>query len=403
MEEIELRELIEILIDGRKTIAIITVISILIAAIFSFVIIKPTYEAKMLLMTSNMGGSNGNENLDPNNVEDMLELMSKMPDYNLETYRQQIKSPEVIAKTIEDLNLQDRFSLEGLAKKIDLETIKDTQMISIKMVDEDPELAAKIVNQLGKNFISFVTDLAQERAAKTFSYVEKQMEIEKDKYEEALLELKELLSEPRGAQELELELKSSYEQITQYKSNLNDLEIKRDALEKAIQESKAYSSNRGSMIVKPNLGESFNISFDDTNKVLAVDLADTLARIESTKEQIANLQDHIEEIQVEYQDKKYQEDVVRQKVDIAKKTYEAFVKKYEELRVAETAKIGELSISIVSSAYPPTVPVGPRKALNLAIATVLGLMIGVFVTFFKAYWESSGEDRQLKDGVEIGN
>ena len=56
MEEIELRELIEILIDGRKTIAIITVISILIAAIFSFVIIKPTYEAKMLLMTSNMGG-----------------------------------------------------------------------------------------------------------------------------------------------------------------------------------------------------------------------------------------------------------------------------------------------------------------------------------------------------------
>ena len=29
--------------------------------------------------------------------------------------------------------------------------------------------------------------------------------------------------------------------------------------------------------------------------------------------------------------------------------------------------------------------------------------IGVFVTFFKAYWESSGEDRQLKDGVEIGN
>ena len=396
MEEIELRELIEILIRGKKTIAIITLVAILIATVFSFVILKPTYEAKMVLMTSNLGSNANNRNLDPSNVEDMLDIMSQFPNLNLETYREQIKSPEVLSKTIEDLNLQDKYTITGLGNRIQLETIKDTQMITIKMEDSDPEEAAAIVNKLGENFIAFVTDKAKENATKTFAYVESQMDVEKEKYEESLLELKELLSQPRGAQELELELTSSFEQITLYKSSLNDLEIKRDALDKAIGESNSYSSNRGSMIVKPNIGENFNISFDDTNKVLAVDLAETEGRIESTNGQIGNLQAHIEEIQVEYQDKKYQEDMTRQKVNIAKDTYEAFVAKYEELKVAETAKIGELSISVVSSAYPPTNPIGPRKALNLAIAAVLGLMIGVFVVFFRAYWDESGKDKGLK-------
>lgn len=402
MEEIELRELIEILIKGKKLIAIITIAAILVAGVYSFLILKPTYKAQMVLMTSNLGNVDKNTNIDPSSVDKLLDAMSQLPSMNLETYRQQIKSPEVISKTIEDLNLQDKYSVSGLASRIELETIDNTQMITIMMESGDPEEAAEIVNKLGENFTAFVSEKTLESANKSFEYIKNQMEIEKQKYEEALLELGEVLSRPRGAQELELELKSSFEQITLYKSNLNDLEIKKASLEKAIEESSKYSSNRGSMVVRPNLGESFNISFDDTNKVLKVDLAETEGRIESTKKQIAQLQEHIEELQLEYQDKKFEEDIVKQKVDINKQTYESFVAKYEELRVRETAKVGELSISVVSYAYPPTSPSGPNKTLNLAIATILGLMVGVFVTFFKAYWESSTKE-ELPDGGSANN
>ncbi|MDR7869637.1 MAG: Wzz/FepE/Etk N-terminal domain-containing protein [Tissierellaceae bacterium] len=402
MEEIELRELIEILIERKKTIAVITLVSILIATMFSFVILKPTYEAKMVLITAELT-NNANTNLDPNNVDDMLNMLSQMPNMTLETYRQQILSPEVLSKTIKDLGLEEDYTIGGLGRSIVLETVDKTNMITIKMENSDPEKAATIVNTLGENFIAFVTEKAEERSMNALEYVESQLDVEKAKYEESLLELKELLSEPRGAQELELELNSSYDQITQYKSNLSDLEIKKDGLVKAIEESKNYSSNRGSVTSRPNFGGNLDITFDDSNKVLAVDLAETEGVIESTKEQIANLQSHIEEIQVEYQDKKYQEDVIRQKVNISKNTYETFVSKYEELKVAETAKVGELSINVVSHAYPPTTPVGPRKALNLAISMVLGLMIGVFVAFFNAYWESSGKDKELIGGENIGN
>lgn len=391
MEEISLRELIEILIKRKKMIAVITAASVIIATIFSFFILKPTYEAKMVMMTSNLGNQL-NTNGDIDKVDSLLNAMSQYPDMSLETYRQQIKAPEVLRKTITDLGLENEYRPSTLADRITLETIKETQLITIKMTHTDSEKAAKIVNTVGQNFISFVTEKAQERFAKNSEYVKTQMETEKVKYEEALLELKEILSQPRGAKELGLELDSSFEQITEFKAALNELEVKRDGLIKAIEESEKSSNNKGSMIVKPNLGDNFNISFDDSNKVMKIDLAETEGRISSIKNQIEDLQEHIEKLQVEYQDKQYEEKVVKQKVDIAQKTYESFSGKYEELKVSETAKLGELSINIISSAYPTTRPVGPRKALNLAISLVLGLMIGVFVAFFIEYWQSTNEE-----------
>lgn len=45
--------------------------------------------------------------------------------------------------------------------------------------------------------------------------------------------------------------------------------------------------------------------------------------------------------------------------------------------------------TVRSSAVAPKNPVNPRRSLNLALATVLGLMVGTFVAFFKEYWEST--------------
>ena len=132
MEEISLRELIEILIKRKNLIAGITALAILISVVFSFFILKPTYEAEMILMASNASDSLSNNNIDTGNLENMLDAISQYPSMNIETYRQQITTPEVMDKTIKDLNLEDEYSIESLANKITLETIKDTQLIKIK-------------------------------------------------------------------------------------------------------------------------------------------------------------------------------------------------------------------------------------------------------------------------------
>lgn len=393
MEEISLRELIEILIKRKNLIAVITALAILISVVFSFFILKPTYEAEMILMASNTSDNLSSNNIGSGNLENMLDAISQYPSMNIETYRQQITTPEVMDKTIKDLNLEDEYSIESLANKITLETIKDTQLIKIKKVSTDPEKAATIVNKLGENFIQVVSDNIKERSTSSSEYVKAQMEKEKEYYDEVLLEQKELLSQPRGASELSLELNAKLKQITEYKNQLNDLAIRKSALESSIKTSETTSS-RGSSIVLNR--ESGNVLIDDSTKILKIELAEVEASIGKINETIETLQNEIEDLQVELQEKKHEEDIINQKVELARKTYEAFMKKYEELRVTESAEIGESNITVISRAYPPTKPVGPRKALNLAIATVLGLMVGVFAAFFIEYWQATGNKKKVE-------
>lgn len=93
MEEISLRELIEILLKRWKTIAITTIISILAAAILSFMIIKPTYESKMILMASGANDKSTVQELN-GNIDNMLDAISQYPSMNIETYRQQVKTKQ---------------------------------------------------------------------------------------------------------------------------------------------------------------------------------------------------------------------------------------------------------------------------------------------------------------------
>ncbi|MGB3978485.1 MAG: GNVR domain-containing protein [Tepidanaerobacteraceae bacterium] len=59
--------------------------------------------------------------------------------------------------------------------------------------------------------------------------------------------------------------------------------------------------------------------------------------------------------------------------------------------------MGDANIMVVSPAIVPESPVAPRKMLNVAIAMVLGLMLGVFVVFFMDYWKNSADPKSVKN------
>ncbi|NLP45725.1 MAG: hypothetical protein GX347_01615, partial [Epulopiscium sp.] len=137
-----------------------------------------------------------------------------------------------------------------------------------------------------------------------------------------------------------------------------------------------------------------SIMVENSVQSLQIDLAQVESNIKTIQEKIEETQKLIEELQVELEEKRHEERLLNQKVNIAQDTFDAFVKKYEELRVTESSQIGDATIIVVSRAYPSTRPIAPRKALNLAISAVLGLMIGVFVAFFMEYWISTEPEKK---------
>jgi len=90
-------------------------------------------------------------------------------------------------------------------------------------------------------------------------------------------------------------------------------------------------------------------------------------------------------------------------VELVRQTHNAYQQKYKEAMIKKSADVGETSIIVLSKAIPPVKPVAPNKAMNLAIATVLGLMVGAFVAFFKEYWiRSGGEQKEMVSRAVYG-
>lgn len=422
MEEISLRELIEILIKQKKIIAIITIVAIILSGIISFFIIDPVYEAKTILMASGMNikAANGAET---KGIEDILDNISKYPQMTIEAYKEQIKNPQILDQVIKELKLDEKdINRVALQNMIELSTIKDTNLITITVKNSDKLLATDIANTIAKKFTIHVSDIAKNQAEKSSNYVKTQMEIEKEKLDEALVEYKEYLSQPQGLDELKSEIESKTELITDYKAGLIDLDVELKKVLASLEANKKALSNLNEKIVlkksilddslisdiaieKSNEGietlsnismetEEINEVYQSLKSTIIIDEA-RLTELKTEKiakeKAINEISLELEALQAKLADKQYEDDIIRQKVEFAKSTYESFFNKYEEARILKSSDIGEASIIIVSPAVEPLTPVGPNKKLNLAIGAVLGLMIGVFVAFFIEYWENSGD------------
>ena len=62
-------------------------------------------------------------------------------------------------------------------------------------------------------------------------------------------------------------------------------------------------------------------------------------------------------------------------------------------------------ITVVEAAIVPQVPIGPRRMVNVAIAGILGLMIGVFAAFAAHYLKDNRkiEERPIGTDQRIEN
>jgi uncharacterized protein involved in exopolysaccharide biosynthesis len=71
--------------------------------------------------------------------------------------------------------------------------------------------------------------------------------------------------------------------------------------------------------------------------------------------------------------------------DTAKGVYDVLSQKAEEVKIAVATESG--LVKIASLAYEPEYPIKPNKKLNILIAGVLGLFVGIFVAFFLEFWQ----------------
>ncbi|WP_202709624.1 YveK family protein [Sporosalibacterium faouarense] len=136
MEEIELRELMQIIWRKAWLIILITVITVAASGVVSFFVLESQYETYTTLM---IGQPNGSEyKLDINEVRLNQSLVS--------TYGEITKSRIVTNEVINNMGLN--MTHKDLINMISVSSVKDTEIIKISVNGREPELISKIADEI---------------------------------------------------------------------------------------------------------------------------------------------------------------------------------------------------------------------------------------------------------------
>lgn len=137
MIEIDVFQLLKILWKRKFLIALVTIVTGVVAFAYSSFIVKPEYTSttRIYVVNRNQGDKSGLTNQD-------LQAGS----YLVKDYREIILSQDVLEEVATDLKLE--LPPKDLASKIKVTVPADTRIVSISVTDRAPEEASRIANSL---------------------------------------------------------------------------------------------------------------------------------------------------------------------------------------------------------------------------------------------------------------
>ena len=151
MEEIDVKELLKTIWNRKLIIIIVALIFAIIAAIYSFKIQKPKYQANTTVVLTKAGNTE-------NSADAVTSTDVTMNQDLVATYSEIIKSNSVLGQVIDNLQIEG-LTENDLRQNVTVEAVEETEVIRITVVNENAENAARIANEIGKVFSEKIVDM----------------------------------------------------------------------------------------------------------------------------------------------------------------------------------------------------------------------------------------------------
>lgn len=338
-DEISLKELIIALVKNWKLIAAITLACVLIASGYLFLVADEVYEATIegtISVPESASTRYGSYSLPTTNKMDYLNM---------------IKSNSVVAKTLNDLELEEA-SDSGFSNSITIETEEDSTRFSLIVTGPSPDAAILRINTLVENYLQEIKVYFKENAINKFISA-------LNRRQDTLLETKEYN---------EMHLVQLEEDFTDVSPVIT--------LQKLMSSDPLYAAE---------IAKDRGIRLEDVNdemmyeEVINPHYSEIQGEIIGLRKSLQNIErslkrdgEHLEELKSE-----------KVKIDRYHQTGDFTDAHLEVMDVINS------NIQFASSPSYNDSPIEPRKLLILAISLVLGGMLGVFAAFFKEYWENA--------------
>jgi uncharacterized protein involved in exopolysaccharide biosynthesis len=367
------------------------------------------------------------------NIQEVQPNDSSSLDY-YQTQYEIIKSRPVIARAIESQGLTRRMSrlakandpVASLLRVVKVEPKRNTRLVDIKVQDPDPQLAADVANGIAKAYARYNLESKLLSTREALVWLSENMNELKAKVQDSEVALQKY-REKAGIVGMEQQRNITGQKMMDLNRAFLEAQAQRLAVESRLKElvplvkgnvqSGLLLTSRDSPLLQKLIADYSNLEVD-LSKALRTykDKHPEVLKIQSQMGQVqermqAEIQAALKSVEAEYRVAKGREDslagrieqVKREALDLNDKEiqYSALSREtssnqqlYDVVlkRVKETGLSGGLetnNIRIVEDALVPNVPVRPRPLLNIALALVVGVMLGAGLAFFLEYFDNT--------------
>ncbi len=349
------------------------------------------------------------------------------------------------------MDYQDQ--IEWISKHLEVSPKKDTDVIEISFDAGSPYEAAKICNLLMETYREIVREFNQSDYRQLRQFLEKQLQRKSEELKESEEVLKEyqerekLVSLDESTSELITRLAESQAQLEQALVEMDAYQEQKKSLERQLEErkrnlaanltvaatplleelQKEYArlaaekvtyetllsqdridpgeyrlqleslTNRMEALRKRLQEEAQNIASSDmvqdpllVAQNLTIKILELETNIKGLQAKIAALQDVVNsyERQLAYLPKQALELArLKRQVEVDQRTYMLMTEKLEETKITEAGQ--NENIRILDRPEMPELPIKPKKKLNLLLGAILGLGLGIGLTFLREYFDDS--------------
>ncbi|KAA0017929.1 polysaccharide biosynthesis tyrosine autokinase [Salinicola corii] len=252
-------------------------------------------------------------------------------------------------------------AINGLRGRFEVgEAGSETGILSWSLTGPDPDATKKTLNTVADIYYSQNVQRQSEEARKSLEFLNTQVPQIRDQLNQSEEKLNEY-RESRDSVDLSLETKSVLDRIVNLESQLNELEMSEAEISQRF--TKSHPTYQALLEKKAQLQRER----DNLDK--------QVKGLPETQQEILRLQ---------------------RDVEVTNEIYVQLLNKVQETKIAEASTVGNVRVLDAAEVLPA--PVAPNKPLLVAVAIIVGLIVGVAAVFLRALFNRGIETQeQIED------
>lgn len=394
---INLKQVIAILKRRYVVIVVVTLLFLIVSAIYSYFFTVPIYQVDTVLMVKQPMQGNPSPSKGEG-MESVINSIAKLPEMTMNTYVSQLKGEAVMERVLRKLKLDKAgYSVNSLMRSIAVQGDKENNLIKLTVTHTNPNFAAEIANTTTQEFLELLAETNVQQMSKSMELLKKQAATTGADFKQAVANLNNLESQPRGVLMLEKLIAVKIEDLSKYQSMLLQtvmeyqkvLAGKKQAEQQlkdtpTVLEASKFDEKLGKSILVEEVNPAYTelASMINEKTVMASEKEVEMKNLQRITDQLSQ---ELKVLQSEVGQKKNLLQLAQNEVKRLEVTNSMFRTKLEEANMSQSIIFGEKNMAVISPATVPGGPVGPNKIKNMSIALVLGLVVSIGLAFLLNY------------------